>query len=259
MKEYKYKTYQNFGAHVRNCKQNPNLYKIHHKISKTYQLQKINYKIECQKCKKIFEVLITKNSFIKKYYNKCCSSKCAHSRIQTEEINNKRIKKLKGIEYIKREIRKCKICKKKFRVKETSSQITCGNRKCRAKIASPKLKGKTGGYKTKSGRSKFHGGYYNNMWMDSSWEIKFAKLLDKYNIKWERKNIYLYYNFNETKLKYYPDFYLPIENLYIELKGYWTDKVRNKMKLVLEQNKIKLIILEHENKFEEFIKQLLIA
>ena len=44
--------------------------------------------------------------------------------------------------------------------------------------------------------------------MDSSWEIKLAKLLDEHNIKWDRNTVYKfpYIDMNGKNRNYYPDF-----------------------------------------------------
>lgn len=72
----------------------------------------------------------------------------------------------------------------------------------------------------KSGTSK--GGWYkskNNgkIWLRSSYELALAKYYDEQNIIW-------FYEYKKFKLSnektYYPDFYLPIENRYVEVKGY---------------------------------------
>lgn len=57
-----------------------------------------------------------------------------------------------------------------------------------------------------------------------SWEANFAKYLDDHNIKWERPNKYFDYVFENENHKYLPDFYLPDYNIYIEIKGYPTNK-----------------------------------
>ena len=57
-----------------------------------------------------------------------------------------------------------------------------------------------------------------------SWEANFARYLDEHNIKWERPNKYFDYIFENENHKYLPDFYLPDYNLYIEIKGYPTNK-----------------------------------
>lgn len=70
------------------------------------------------------------------------------------------------------------------------------------------------------------GSYYKSIWMRSSWEIAYAKYLDKNNIKWE----YEPKTFNLGNCTYTPDFYLPESDTYVEIKGYWRDKAKEKFK-----------------------------
>lgn len=59
--------------------------------------------------------------------------------------------------------------------------------------------------------------YYNNIRMDSSWEVKVAEYLDQNNIKWKYgKTVF---NIDE-KRSYRPDFELE-NGTFIEVKGYW--------------------------------------
>jgi predicted nuclease of restriction endonuclease-like RecB superfamily len=82
--------------------------------------------------------------------------------------------------------------------------------------------------------------------MDSTWEVALAKKLDDLKIRWVRdRSLGLeYLTRGRRKRMYIPDFYLPDHDVYIEVKGYWTDSARYKMKSVLEKHDIKLIILE---------------
>jgi predicted nuclease of restriction endonuclease-like RecB superfamily len=82
--------------------------------------------------------------------------------------------------------------------------------------------------------------------MDSTWEVALAKKLDELGIKWHRdENMILEYRtVRGRKRKYIPDFYLPDYDLYVEVKGYWTDAARYKMKDVVERNQVEMLILE---------------
>ncbi len=75
-------------------------------------------------------------------------------------------------------------------------------------------------------RKPFFSPIAGHITLDSSWEIAYAEYLDKNNINWVRNQIMFPYKFgNRKRLKYYiPDFYLPDEQLYVEIKGYKTDK-----------------------------------
>lgn len=57
--------------------------------------------------------------------------------------------------------------------------------------------------------------------MDSGAELAFAQLLDQHGIKWE-KNSTRSFPFVDSKGKdrlYYPDFYLPDHDYWVEIKG----------------------------------------
>jgi hypothetical protein len=68
---------------------------------------------------------------------------------------------------------------------------------------------------------------YKNIWMRSSYEVAYAKYLDKNKIKW----LYESKTFDLGNYTYTPDFYLPKFNLYIEIKGFWRDDAKKKFKL----------------------------
>jgi len=87
------------------------------------------------------------------------------------------------------------------------------------------VKGKCGGYRENSGRGKK--GWYNspiagNVFLQSSWELLYAKYLDEQNILWKRNTTRFYYSDGNKQRYYIPDFYLPNENIYIEIKGFKT-------------------------------------
>ena len=82
--------------------------------------------------------------------------------------------------------------------------------------------------------------------MDSTWEVAMAKKLDELGVKWSRDETMIleYRTVRGRKRKYIPDFFLPEYDLYIEVKGYWTDAARHKMIDVQERNPVKILILE---------------
>ena len=82
--------------------------------------------------------------------------------------------------------------------------------------------------------------------MDSTWEVAMATKLDSLDINWERDpNMKLvYFTRGGRKRNYIPDFYLPDYDMYIEVKGYWTDRARHKMKDIIKRNPKKICILE---------------
>jgi len=82
--------------------------------------------------------------------------------------------------------------------------------------------------------------------MDSTWEVACAERLDILGVEWERDaSIKLHYKDKKLrKRNYIPDFYLPGLGIYLEVKGYWTDSARWKMRDVMQRNPKKICILE---------------
>lgn len=60
-----------------------------------------------------------------------------------------------------------------------------------------------------------------------SWELEFYQYCKANNIQIERSNEWFEYEWNGTR-KYFPDFYLRDMNMYVEVKGYETDRDRAK-------------------------------
>jgi hypothetical protein len=74
-------------------------------------------------------------------------------------------------------------------------------------------------------RTKYTG-KCGSRWMRSGWEVAFARWLDFCGTKWEYESK----RFFLSKGRYYtPDFYLPDQDTYIELKGWFTKKDRKKI------------------------------
>jgi len=61
---------------------------------------------------------------------------------------------------------------------------------------------------------KFHG----------NWEVDVAKWLDENNISWVRPNNPIEYEWNGKTHLYFPDFYLPEHDIFVEVKGYETER-----------------------------------
>ena len=92
--------------------------------------------------------------------------------------------------------------------------------------------------------------------MDSTWEIELAKKLNDLSISWERdtgKHRLTYIDTEGSIRNYFPDFYLPDFDVYIEVKGYWTSKTKQKMNSVIERNKqVSIVILESLEEIRSF-------
>lgn len=64
------------------------------------------------------------------------------------------------------------------------------------------------------------GAYCKGIWMRSTWEIEIAKWLDKQGWKW----LYEPKRFELKDRTYSPDFYLPEQNVYWEVKGWFHER-----------------------------------
>jgi hypothetical protein len=72
---------------------------------------------------------------------------------------------------------------------------------------------------------------YNGSWMDSKWEFEFAKWCDDNKIGWIKNKKSFEYEWKGKRL-YYPDFYIPSIDQYVEVKGYQREMDIEKWKAV---------------------------
>ncbi|MDE2102760.1 MAG: hypothetical protein KGL39_36280 [Patescibacteria group bacterium] len=72
---------------------------------------------------------------------------------------------------------------------------------------------------------------YGGVLMRSSYEVRFAQLLDRSCVRWE----YEPQRFDLGNTTYAPDFYLPEHGLYCEVKGWLTVESDQKMQLFRER------------------------
>lgn len=61
--------------------------------------------------------------------------------------------------------------------------------------------------------------YYKGVCLDGGWELIFAKWCDENSVIWERPLNGFEYEWDGERI-YYPDFYLPNIDVYVEIKGY---------------------------------------
>jgi predicted nuclease of restriction endonuclease-like RecB superfamily len=118
------------------------------------------------------------------------------------------------------------------------------------------VKGKVGGYRKGSGRSK--GGYYKEIYFDSPFEIEIAKKLDELKINWKRNTKRFYFTYKGRKTYYIPDFYIN-EDFYLEAKGYWYKDKEAKTKEAVKQNNMnwKLLFQKDWEKDNSILEKLI--
>lgn len=126
----------------------------------------------------------------------------------------------------------CVSCGTSFKTK-TGSRKTCSV-ECHHNRLSDKCGGETN-YK------KFQ---YKEIWMDSSWEVDLAKWFDENQIEWirDKKINFVWIDTNQVSHRYYPDFYLPKYNVYIDPKNKFLQKKdKEKLDYVREHGKVTLL------------------
>jgi hypothetical protein len=65
---------------------------------------------------------------------------------------------------------------------------------------------------------------YRGVKLYGRWEVAYARYLDKQKIEWRRPTETFPYSFEGRERRYTPDFYLPADDTYVEIKGYKTPK-----------------------------------
>ena len=98
--------------------------------------------------------------------------------------------------------------------------------------------------------------------VQGTWQLKYAEYLNQNKINWIRsRKINLKYRLHEDDYlhTYYPDFYLPDRDQYVEIKGYWWKSQdgrvddRKKMNKVIQQNSDKKIIILQKQQLKQII------
>jgi len=178
-----------------------------------------------------------------------CSSKCAKTfstSQKRDEINRKVSEKLRGkctqrdgedvLKLYNENPKICPICGKVIPYEKKNNK-TCSF-ECSRISAGYKLRGnptgKMGGQRDKGGRSK--SGYYKGHFCGSTYELVYTIYNIDHNIPFERNKKGFPYVYGGKKHHYYPDYITP--NGYVEIKGYWTDKVDVKLAAVKEHIQI---------------------
>ena len=199
----------------------------------------------CLWCKNKFETTTHKKA------RKCCSLDCAkrysqskidYSKIYYSKIDysNNRGNHSKRSRIIHMENRQCIICPKKFNIPVWKTRKTCSDN-CHKQL-SIQLATKNPNCGGETNYKKFK---YNDIWMDSTWEVEIAKLLDSKGIEWERsrkKHMLWWTDDSGKKRRYYPDFFLPKYNVYLDPKNKYKSKIdKVKIERVIKENNVTLI------------------
>jgi len=110
--------------------------------------------------------------------------------------------------------KECVQCKKRFAISKYRDNIGKG------KFCSPACKYEYRSLNPDSFKKKYKFTYTNGgvVMMRSSWEVKFAVFLEKLGIEFEYEKHSIVTSYG----RYYPDFYIPYDKSFAEVKGYFT-------------------------------------
>jgi len=202
------KNIQSLRTHERLCKANPNRIKSNLNITPSEvpfnrkEYNKTRPKVQCSLCGELFT-----SSWLSRHQKSCKSNK---------DI-----------------IRNCKFCNEPFGndvFREHSK--TCSKRReyiwtderreRHSKAMTQAVINNPGSY-TKSNRGRVKHIEYDGIDFHGNWELAFYKWCKGNNVSVIRNELGFEYTWDKERL-YYPDFYLPELDCYVEIKGYQTDR-----------------------------------
>ena len=99
---------------------------------------------------------------------------------------------------------------------------------------------------------------YKDIALDSSWELELAKSLDENNIKWVRPEPLKWLDENNLEHNYFPDFYLPEYDIFVDPKNKHAFNVqKHKIEQLKKQftNIVFLVNIEEVRQFALMVKQ----
>jgi hypothetical protein len=202
----------------------------------------------------------------------CCRS-CANSRIFTEEIKNKTRQTMLGYGAgrnlseetkakisIKMKERECPWMKNRIISEETRykmSESQKGKKKSpefKARMSELAKKNGLGGHTSKR-KLYFQKKNGDIIYLQSSYEVRFAEILEELSILWSRPEPLLWLDDAGILHRYYPDF--KIQDVYVDTKNsYLATKDARKIEKVCQQNNVDIRIVLEENITKEYIRSL---
>lgn len=191
---------------------------------------------------------------------KFCSRKCANSRgPRTDDFKKTVSEKLTGKSmHTEESIRKSILSRGRIPNSDRpdTSCVICGtntntkHRKTCSEICYKKLtrlnsqkNPKCGGQKH-THRTKIQNINGEIFVSESSYEVRLAEILNSLDILWIRPECFWYVDSKENKRRYYPDFYLPAHDIYIDPKNDYLIKTDiDKINCAAKQNNVRIVIL----------------
>ena len=195
-----------------------------------------------------------------------CSISCANKRTHSNETKNKiglslkgskrcieqlNLRKERNIEKYYKSPKVCNYCGKQLSFEQRNLKY-CSD-ECRENGTAESSFNKLHRIDTsKHWRGNFKWGTYMGFWCDSSWELAFVMYCLDNGINIIQNHDFFNYQYNGKTHKYTPDFI--VDGTYVEIKGYFTDKDREKLIQFPKDKTIKLITNEDAKKYINYAK-----
>lgn len=185
------------------------------------------------------------------YNNRLRSPRTEESRLRTAKNVKRTVEERYSHEYLSERTRKSwKIPNRKVARRIRKYCLVCNKELCSTNcsglckdhyILTDEFQKHIGSYSRRFAKGKVYNKWTNTwVFLHSGMEFRYFYYLTTSGIKWEKPKS-LFYSVNGKARRYFSDFFLTDESMYIELKGYFWPNDKEKMKLVIEQNKDKNI------------------
>jgi len=121
------------------------------------------------------------------------------------------------------------------------------SKRTREKLSAVAKERRFGGHTSK--RAIYYAGPNGvTVFLQSSYEVRVASILDSKHIYWERPKPLMWLDAKGKTHRYYPDFYIPACDLYLDPKNdYLAEKHKDKISRVCQQNNVSVLILREED------------
>lgn len=232
---------------------------IENKQSDTINKYNCNPK-KCLECSTIIPYEKRENDFCNSHCSGLFNNKkrIENGFIMSDETKQKISISLKGKNYhngisrpkkilLRKEV-KCVVCGTIMSLQPSNKKLTCCY-KCQMIRQSAIMVEKC---KTRVNRNhwkcvRYDSKYYGNIHLDSTWESKLVADMEFNNIKWEKSKYFKWIDETGKTRSYFPDFYLPDYNIYLDPKNPYLAKLDEfKINQVIKNHNIKLFIITKE-------------
>lgn len=236
-------------------------------LNKNKQLRVSKYLLNPSICKQCNSPIVDYEKRNNRFCSKSCSTKHSNkfaNRKWSDKAKNKSIGKPgtyfgKPKELLKFYINNCPICLNDFKTK-IKRKMHCSKVCFHKSISIKNLANPNCGIVNQNCHFCWHiSPFAGKVFLQSSYELTLAKSLDENNIKWIRPNFISYFHELDNKQrKYFPDFYLIDYDVYLDPKNdFLINFHKNKIQYVIDQNKIKLIVLTKNQLNWDSVRQLI--